>query len=135
MMRSAHFESPNQQIESIRRLLLDRFALSQVPMSRNRPAQQDQLANTRVLHLTQPVRILLCLALIKLGAVQSGLFSGTDLSETEYSGVVREILMNEQLYGRKFNGLRFPKGKVNFWGLIYADENQCVRQRIDLTIL
>ena len=54
--------------------------------------------------------------------LQSGLFSGTDLSETEYSGVVREILMNEQLYGRKFNGLRFPKGKVNFWGLIYADE-------------
>lgn len=59
----------------------------------------------------------------KVLTLQSGLFSDIDLSETEYSGIVREILMNEQLYGRKFSGLRFPKGKTNFWGLIYADEN------------
>ncbi len=55
--------------------------------------------------------------------IQSGLFSNMDLSEAEYSRIVQEILMNEQLYGRKFNGLRFPKGKTNFWGFVYADGN------------
>lgn len=55
--------------------------------------------------------------------LQSGLFSDMDLSEAEYSRIVQEILMNEQFYGRKFNGLRFPKRKTNFWGFVYADGN------------
>lgn len=54
--------------------------------------------------------------------IQSGLFSGKDISESNYSEAVQEIVMNEQHFGNKFSGLRFPFQKTNFWGLIYADE-------------
>ena len=58
--------------------------------------------------------------------LQSGFYSNTDLSYANYSQIVMELNMNEQHFDRDFNGLKFPFGKPNFWGLIYADEKEYV---------
>ncbi|MEO6695993.1 MAG: polysaccharide deacetylase family protein, partial [Ignavibacteria bacterium] len=54
--------------------------------------------------------------------LQSNLYTRADLSTLGFSQMIREILMNEQHFGKNFTGIRFPLGKTNFWGLLYADQ-------------
>ena len=54
--------------------------------------------------------------------IQSGLYSRKDFSAAGFSEMTREIIMNEQMFGRKFTGIRFPYYSTNYWGLLYADE-------------
>lgn len=54
--------------------------------------------------------------------LQSNLYSKQDFSTATYSEIIRQFLMNEQLFGKKFTGIRFPFGSTNFYGLIYAND-------------
>lgn len=55
-------------------------------------------------------------------SLQSGFYYREDAGKFDYSQIVQGILMNEQKFGKKFRGIRFPFGITNFWGLIFADE-------------
>jgi len=55
-------------------------------------------------------------------SIQSGLYETKDYGSSDHSSVVSSILINEENFQEDFNGIRFPFGKTNFWGLVYADE-------------
>jgi len=59
---------------------------------------------------------------VKSIRLQSELYSKKDYSKAGYSEITGEILMNEQKFGKKFTGLRFPFYSSNFWGLLYAED-------------
>ena len=54
--------------------------------------------------------------------IQSNFFSQNDLSAANYSQIIQETVLNEQTFNKKFEGIRFPYTKTNFWGLLFADE-------------
>ena len=60
---------------------------------------------------------------VKTISLQSELYSRKDYSESGYSEIAGEIIMNEQKFGKKFTGLRFPFYSTNYWGLLFANEN------------
>lgn len=63
---------------------------------------------------------------VKNVSLQSQLYSKKDYSESGYSDITTEIIMNEQKFGKKFTGLRFPFYSTNYWGLLFADENNYI---------
>ena len=54
--------------------------------------------------------------------IQSNLYSKKDFSEAGYSGIKKELIINEQKFNKKFTGIRFPFYSANFWGLLFADD-------------
>ena len=60
---------------------------------------------------------------VKNVRLQSQLYSKKDYSESGYSDITKEIIMNEQKFGKKFTGIRFPFYSTNYWGLLFANEN------------
>lgn len=59
-------------------------------------------------------------------SLESDLYSTEDFSSAGFSAITHQILLNEEVFKRKFRGLRFPFNNTNFWGLLFADERDYI---------